>query len=148
MKKIKWKFIDNSKEVSGGFDVIFTPPIDSLRFFLLATPIDKIPEFIKGLLKHEGGGGDQFTYIETYSNLDEGDFMINNYFKRDEVKVVHHIFGDIIIKEKLFCTIFYDFGLKVLERNKQNKELNKEWKNEMIDGLEKLKEKFLNSDSL
>lgn len=139
MKNIKWKFIENSKEVTGGFDVILTPQINSLRFFLLATPVEKIPEFIRGLLNSEGGGGDQLTYIETFSNLDGGDFATGNSFNQDEIKVIHHVFGDVVLKEKVFCDIFCEFGLKVLKRNMNNDKLGKKWRDEMIKELKKLK---------
>lgn len=139
MKNIKWKFIDDSKEVSGGFDIILTPRVDSLRFFLLVTPLEKIPDFIKGMLNSEGGGGDQLTYVETFSNLDCGDFAVGNGFNQDEIKVIHHVFGDVILKEKLFCNILYEFGLEVLKRNRNNKKLRREWKEEMKEALDKLK---------
>lgn len=142
MENIKWEFIENSKQVSGGFDIIFNPRIDSLRFFLLATPVDEIPSFIRGLLRSEGGGGDQFTYIETFSNLDGGDLVTENSFAKDEIKVIHHIFGDVKLKKIIFYNVFYEFGLKELKRNQNNHELGKNWKREMILELERLKFKI------
>ena len=85
MDRFKWKIVENSKEVQGGLDVVLTPPMDSLRFFILGTPTEKIPSFIKSLLMSEGGGGDEVSYLEAYSNLDGGDLATGNCFNKDEV---------------------------------------------------------------
>ncbi|GAA4279014.1 hypothetical protein [Aquimarina mytili] len=142
MKELTWKFIENSKEVSGGFDIVFSHEMDSLRFFLLGTSLKSLPSFITSLLNSEGGGGDELCYLETYSNLDGGDFATGNDFEIDEVRIVHSLFDNVILKEKLFLKILYEYAMKVLEINKENKVLGLNWMNLMNDSLDKLKLKI------
>ncbi|TCI93043.1 hypothetical protein [Tenacibaculum sp. M341] len=142
MKKIECDFKEDLKEELG-FRIVLKPENDALKYFLLGTPIEKIAQFIKFLLNSEGGGGDEVSYLETYSNLDRGDFATGNCFNKDEVKVIHDVYGTLVLKEKLFCAIFYEFGLNVLEKNKDKKVLNNQWEKEMKEGLVKLKEKFI-----
>jgi len=90
-----------------------------------------------------GGGSDELSYLETYSNLDDGDLATGNIFDIDEVRVMHQLFGNVAIKKKLFMQILYDFGLNTLQIHKK---MPFNWKKELSNQLQKLELKISNNE--
>lgn len=116
-KNIQWEIILNSKDISGGFDIILFPPIDPLRFFLSDVSLDRFPEFIEAVILSKSFFT-QISYFKAYNEMysDEKEQLDDlGGIKDGEIVVEHHVIGTAIVPEDIFKLVVYDYGTKLLE---------------------------------
>lgn len=145
---MNWEIIINSKEVSGGLDILLKPCNDVIRFVLLQFKINDLPKLI-GQTSKSKSIGIEYVQILNSKDMDWEDKAWAKDVKGKEIEegeifLVHDVIGETIIKEALFDQILYDYGSKVLEIYHLNTSLPKIWKNEMTVSLKKLKSKINN----
>jgi hypothetical protein len=142
---MNWEIITNSKEVSGGLDIVLTPRNDVIRFAILQFKINDLPKLIEQKSKSRSFGI-EFTRIVTFNDMDWEDKAWAKNIKgtdleSDEIFLIHDAIGETIIKEAIFDEILYDYSCKVLDIYKLNNKFPESWTTEMEEAIEELKKK-------
>ncbi len=115
---MNWKIIINSKEVSGGLDIILDPHNDVIRFVILQYKIIDLPKLI-GQVSKSISTGIEYAHIYNFKDMDWEDLAWAKNVKGtelcdDEMFLVHDVIGETIIKEGLFDKILFDYSSKVV----------------------------------
>ena len=149
---MNWKIIVNSKEVSGGLDMILDPHKDVIRFVILQYKIIDLPKLI-GQVSKSISTGIEYAHIYNFKDMDWEDLawaknVNGTELCDDEMFLVHDVIGETIIKEGFFDKILFDYSSKVLEIYQLDVSLPRTWKDEIKTSLEKLDVKINNKNPM
>ena len=63
--------------------------------------------------------------------MDGEDFEEGDVFKKSEVKIYHHNFGEVIVEKLLFKKMLFDYSKSLINIYKNSSELSNTWIKEM-----------------